>query len=264
MLSPPTTNTSPNCTISPGLPLTFSTLITSSAATRYCLPPVLMTANMALSSVRYGGRVDGPASFHLSAFPGYPRFPDGQSARSPPPPLSHGKSAGRRGVLMAVGPETVKETGPWALDSGWVVRRGPWTNRFNLHLDMRFPYKCGKHELAMSVLADHPFVKMNGLGNEIVVVDMRAQTAIVAASEARAAAQSADTAYDQLMALHAPRTPGTDAYVRIYNNDGSESGACGNGMRCVSEVLFKETGKSALTLETRAGLLTCWKGDRPL
>ncbi|HKF11486.1 MAG TPA: diaminopimelate epimerase [Xanthobacteraceae bacterium] len=116
----------------------------------------------------------------------------------------------------------------------------------------------------MSVLDDHPFVKMNGLGNEIVVVDMRAETAIIGASEARAAALSVDTAYDQLMALHAPRTPGTDAYVRIYNNDGSESGACGNGMRCVAELLFKETGKSALTLETGAGLLTCWKGDRPL
>jgi diaminopimelate epimerase len=165
---------------------------------------------------------------------------------------------------MTGGPETVKETSPWALDNGWVVRHGPWTNCFNLRVDMRFPYKCGKHELEMSILAGHPFVKMNGLGNEIVVVDMRAQTAIIGASEARAAAQSADTAYDQLMALHAPRTPGTDAYVRIYNNDGSESGACGNGMRCVAELLFKETGKSALTLETRAGLLTCWKGDRPL
>jgi diaminopimelate epimerase len=66
------------------------------------------------------------------------------------------------------------------------------------------------------------------------------------------------------MALYAPRTPGTDAYVRIYNNDGSEAGACGNGMRCVAELLFKETGKSALTLETTAGLLNCWKGDRPL
>ena len=116
----------------------------------------------------------------------------------------------------------------------------------------------------MSVLAHHPFIKMNGLGNEIVVVDMRAQTATIAASEARAAAQSTGAPYDQLMALHAPRTPGTDAYVRIYNNDGSESGACGNGMRCVAELLFKETGKSALILETGAGLLTCWKGDRPL
>ena len=116
----------------------------------------------------------------------------------------------------------------------------------------------------MSVLAHHPFIKMNGLGNEIVVVDMRAQTGTIGASEARAAAQSTDAPYDQLMALHAPRTRGTDAYVRIYNNDGSESGACGNGMRCVAELLFKETGKSALTLETAAGLLTCWKGDRPL
>ena len=66
------------------------------------------------------------------------------------------------------------------------------------------------------------------------------------------------------MTLHAPRTPGTDAYVRIYNNDGSEAGACGNGMRCIAEVLFKETGKGALTFETQAGLLNCWKGETPL
>src|SRR5207237_10838521 len=44
--SPPTTSTSPNWMISPGSPATFSTLSTSSAATRYCLPPVLMTANI--------------------------------------------------------------------------------------------------------------------------------------------------------------------------------------------------------------------------
>ncbi len=70
--------------------------------------------------------------------------------------------------------------------------------------------------------------------------------------------------YDQLMTLHAPRTSGTDAYVRIYNSDGSEAGACGNGMRCIAELLFKETGKRSLTLETRAGLLVCWRGERPL
>ena len=52
--------------------------------------------------------------------------------------------------------------------------------------------------------------------------------------------------------------------MRIYNNDGSEAGACGNGMRCVADLLFKETGKTALTFETKAGLLNCWKGDAPL
>ena len=114
----------------------------------------------------------------------------------------------------------------------------------------------------MSVLANRPFIKMSGLGNEIVVVDMRRQTGTIDAVDARAAARPDGAPYDQLMALYAPRTPGTDAYVRIYNNDGSEAGACGNGMRCVAELLFKETGKSALTLETTAGLLSCWKGDR--
>lgn len=114
----------------------------------------------------------------------------------------------------------------------------------------------------MSALANHAFVKMNGLGNEIVVVDMRREQGAVSAEEARAAARGVP--YDQLMTLHLPRAAGTDAYVRILNNDGSESGACGNGMRCVADLLFRETGKSALTFETRAGILNCWKGEAPL
>jgi diaminopimelate epimerase len=61
------------------------------------------------------------------------------------------------------------------------------------------------------------------------------------------------------MALHPPRTPGTDAFIRIYNNDGSEAGACGNGMRCVAELVSKQNGKTALTFETAAGILNCWK-----
>jgi diaminopimelate epimerase len=116
----------------------------------------------------------------------------------------------------------------------------------------------------MSALANHAFVKMNGLGNEIVVVDLRRERGVISAAEARAAAQPQGAPYDQLMALHAPRTPGTDAYVRIYNSDGSEAGACGNGMRCVADLLFKETGKSALTFETKGGLVNCWKGATPL
>ncbi len=115
----------------------------------------------------------------------------------------------------------------------------------------------------MSTLANHAFVKMNGLGNEIVVVDLRHEAAAITAAEARAAAQPAGAPYDQMMALHAPRTPGTDGYLRIYNNDGSESGACGNGMRCVADIVFAETGKDALTFETKAGLLNCWKAPAP-
>jgi diaminopimelate epimerase len=116
----------------------------------------------------------------------------------------------------------------------------------------------------MSTLANHAFVKMNGLGNEIVVVDMRNSPAPIPAEEARAAAGPKGAPYDQLMAIFPPRTPGTDGFVRIYNNDGSEAGACGNGMRCVADVMFKESGKKALTFETKAGIINCWPGDKPL
>src|SRR6202521_2958603 len=114
----------------------------------------------------------------------------------------------------------------------------------------------------MSALADHPFVKMNGLGNEIVVVDMRRNPAAITAADARAAASPGGASYDQMMVLYPPRLPGTEAMIRIYNNDGSQAGACGNGMRCVAALLADETGKDALTFETGAGLANCWKlGD---
>ena len=110
----------------------------------------------------------------------------------------------------------------------------------------------------MSALADHSFVKMNGIGNEIVVVDMRGGPKPIAAAEARAVASGVP--YDQLMALYPPRLQDTAAFIKIYNNDGSEAGACGNGMRCVAKRLFAETGANALTFETSAGLLNCWQG----
>ena len=75
---------------------------------------------------------------------------------------------------------------------------------------------------------------MNGLGNEIVVVDMRARPGRDQRRRGARRRRPEGAPYDQLMALYPPRTPGTDAFVRIYNNDGSEAGACGNGMRCVA------------------------------
>ena len=112
----------------------------------------------------------------------------------------------------------------------------------------------------MGALANRPFAKMNGIGNEIVVVDLRDSAAAVSAEEARAVASPEGVPYDQLMVLQPPRLAGTEAFIRIYNNDGSEAAACGNGMRCVARRLFEATGQTAATFETRAGLLNCWQG----
>jgi diaminopimelate epimerase len=103
---------------------------------------------------------------------------------------------------------------------------------------------------------------MNGIGNEIVVVDLRkGASKPISADEARAAAKPEGGAhYDQLMALYPPRSGGTEAFIRIYNNDGSEAGACGNGMRCVASLVSQENGKDTLTFETAGGILNCRKG----
>ncbi|MBX9739165.1 MAG: diaminopimelate epimerase [Beijerinckiaceae bacterium] len=109
----------------------------------------------------------------------------------------------------------------------------------------------------MSKLAGRPFLKMNGLGNEIVVLDLRGTDLVVSPAEARAISRGDGLAYDQMMALHDPRSAGTDAYVRIYNNDGSEAGACGNGTRCVAWALMRHDTRRRLFVETVRGVLEC-------
>lgn len=100
-----------------------------------------------------------------------------------------------------------------------------------------------------------PFAKMNGLGNRILVADMRGRADVVTADAAVALATDPVTRFDQIMAIHDPRTPGTASFVRILNADGSQAGACGNGMRCVVQALAAETGQQAFTFETIAGIL---------
>ena len=99
------------------------------------------------------------------------------------------------------------------------------------------------------------FAKMNGLGNQILVVDMRGRTDKVTADAAIALASDPMTRFDQIMAIHDPKIDGTDAYIDILNCDGTKAQACGNGTRCVVHALASETGKQAFTFQTVAGIL---------
>lgn len=106
---------------------------------------------------------------------------------------------------------------------------------------------------AASSLAGFPFLKMNGLGNQILVMDLRGKDHVISPAEARAIAASSHSGFDQLMALH--DSANADAFMRIYNTDGSESAACGNGARCVAWALGRNGGPSKVRLETSAGLI---------
>lgn len=111
----------------------------------------------------------------------------------------------------------------------------------------------------MSPLANRRFLKMHGAGNAIVVLDLRGTEIRVTPAEARAIAADPASRFDQLMVVHDPVSVDTDAYMRIYNTDGSESGACGNGTRCVAYAMFDDPAMARpaengrLTLETMAG-----------
>jgi diaminopimelate epimerase len=100
-----------------------------------------------------------------------------------------------------------------------------------------------------------PFAKMNGIGNEIIVADMRGRADKVTPAAAIALNGDAATKFDQIMAIHDSRTPGTAYYIDILNSDGTSAQACGNGTRCVVQALAAETGQKSFTFETRAGIL---------
>jgi diaminopimelate epimerase len=106
-------------------------------------------------------------------------------------------------------------------------------------------------------LAQRPVVKMNGLGNEILILDLRGTVCELTAAMVKAIGRGERLAFDQLMVLRDRRSPETDAYVQIYNGDGTEAGACGNGMRCVAWSLLRDSKRETLKIETSAGVLEC-------
>jgi diaminopimelate epimerase len=112
----------------------------------------------------------------------------------------------------------------------------------------------------MSATMSRPFLKMNGLGNDFVVVEARSAPFTPTADEVRAIADRASgVGCDQLIGVEPPnaeqRDAGVDACVRFWNADGEEVSACGNGTRCVGWLLMQSTGKDRVVIQTRAGRL---------
>ncbi|TCM55034.1 diaminopimelate epimerase [Rhizobium sp. PP-F2F-G48] len=99
------------------------------------------------------------------------------------------------------------------------------------------------------------FARMNGLGNAILVVDMRGRSDAVTPAAAIALNADPQTRFDQIMAIHDPKAAGTDAWIDILNCDGTKAQACGNGTRCVVQALAAETGRKTFTFHTVAGVL---------
>jgi diaminopimelate epimerase len=93
-----------------------------------------------------------------------------------------------------------------------------------------------------------PFVKMHGCGNDFVILDDRSRAFAISSARAAALAdRHMGIGCDQFIIIE------PDAFMRIYNPDGSEAGACGNATRCVADILMRESGHAKVTIRTISG-----------
>lgn len=105
------------------------------------------------------------------------------------------------------------------------------------------------------------FIKMHGAGNDFVVLDLRHGGEAPSAKEAVAIAdRHRGIGCDQIILIGPSPTGVADFGLVFLNSDGSASGACGNGTRCIADFLMKERGTDQLALETAAGILDCARG----
>ena len=102
------------------------------------------------------------------------------------------------------------------------------------------------------------FTKMEGAGNDFVVVDATRQAFPLGLPQIRQMAdRHTGIGFDQLLVIEPPRTDGTDFYYRIFNADGNEVSQCGNGARCFVRYVHDKalSQKNKIRVETASGII---------
>lgn len=101
---------------------------------------------------------------------------------------------------------------------------------------------------------------MNGAGNRFILIDVRGQAGLLEIGAETVRHWARQHAFDQLLALEDSDTG--DAFMRIWNADGDEVGACGNGTRAAGWVLLQESGAETVAVATAGGLLFASKAGQ--
>jgi diaminopimelate epimerase len=105
-----------------------------------------------------------------------------------------------------------------------------------------------------------PFLKMHGTGNDFVLLDARARDVVVdTATIQRLCHRHFGIGCDQLLVLK--KSAKAEAFMQIFNADGSEISTCGNATRCVADFLMNASGKTEASIETHAGVRTGRRTD---
>ena len=106
-------------------------------------------------------------------------------------------------------------------------------------------------------MATIPFVKMNGAGNDFVVVNALETPFAPTEAQVRAIAdRETGEGCDQLIALEPSDT--ADDFMRVWNADGGQVETCGNALRCAGWLMMQSTGQDSVTIDTLGGPTTAW------
>ena len=95
--------------------------------------------------------------------------------------------------------------------------------------------------------------KMDGLGNDFVIIDNRQKIINLTKDQIIKICNRNFIGCDQLILIGVDKS--ADAYLKFFNSDGGESSACGNGTRCVANLISKETNNKTIILKTLSGNL---------
>lgn len=111
------------------------------------------------------------------------------------------------------------------------------------------------------------FSKMHGIGNDFMVIDGINQSIYLNKAQiSRLAHRNFGIGFDQILLIEPPQHPDTDFHFRIFNADGSESGHCGNGARCVAKYVRQRglSWKKNLRLSTSTSTIEAQLEDNGL
>ena len=100
------------------------------------------------------------------------------------------------------------------------------------------------------------FTKMHGLGNDFVVIDARKSGIVLEVKQINFIAdRRLGIGCDQVLIIEPAILDGADVFMRVFNADGGEIDACGNGTRCVAALVMAELGTKKIAVQTNAGIL---------
>ena len=103
-----------------------------------------------------------------------------------------------------------------------------------------------------------PFLKMHGLGNDFVIINNQSKKIQIDKNLIiKIASRNFGVGCDQILIIN--NFLDNKALIKIYNNDGSETGACGNGVRCLASYLMDINNLNNIIISTIEDELFCWK-----